>query len=238
MKNLLAVIAILFTQTGCAQNINDLIKKGNDAVNNKGTGLSNEEIIGGLKEALTIGGKNAGSLASKVDGYYKNPAIKIPFPKEAKDMESTLRNVGLGKEVDEFVMSLNRAAEDAAKESVPIFTDAIKTITINDGLSILRGSDRAATDYLKSKTENQLKIKFKPVIDRSVNKMNVGNYWKTLADAYNKMPFVKKVNPNLVEYTTVKALDGLFLLVAQEEAKIRKNPAAQVTDLLKKVFGK
>jgi len=234
------VILLLLNQSVFAQNINELIKEGEKMVNDKtkGTGLTNDEIIGGLKEALTIGSKNAGDFASKVNGYYKNPSIKIPFPKEARDMEKTLRSVGLNKEVDQFVMSLNRAAEDAAKQSIPIFADAVKKITINDGLSILRGNDHAATEYLKSKTLSQLKIKFKPVIDKSVNKMNVGKYWKTLADAYNKMPFVKKVNPNLTDYTTGKALDGLFYLVAQEELKIRKDPAAQVTDLLKKVFGK
>jgi hypothetical protein len=240
MKKIL-ILLLLINHSLFAQNINDLIKEGEKAVNNansnKGAGLTNDEIVGGLKEALTIGSKNAGDLASKVNGYYKNPKIKIPFPKEARDVESTLRNLGMNKEVDQFVMSLNRAAEDAAKQSIPIFSDAVKKITISDGLSILRGDDHAATEYLKSKTQSQLKTQFKPVIDKSVNKMNVGKYWKVLADAYNKMPFVKKVNPNLTDYTTGKALDGLFYLVAQQELKIRKDPAAQITDLLKKVFG-
>lgn len=222
-----------------AQNIKDIIKQGEQAINTtSGSKLTNDDIINGLKEALTIGGENAGKLASRADGYLKNPAIKIPFPKEARDMEKSLRSMGLGKEVDQFVTSLNRAAEDAAKKSAPIFTNAIKKINIQDGLAILKGSDHAATDFLKSKTSTELRNAFKPVIDQSINKANVATYWKTLADVYNKLPFVKKVNTNLSDYTTGKALDGLFLLVAQEEQKIRKNPAAQITDLLKKVFGK
>lgn len=220
------------------QKINDIIKQGQEVVNNtKGANLSNDEIIKGLKEALTVGGTNAGNLASKANGYLKNPAIKIPFPKEARDMESTLRNIGMGKQVDDFIVSLNRAAEDAAKQSIPIFTDAVKSINISDGLTILRGGDHAATDFLKSKTLEPLTAKFTPVVNKSINKLNVAAYWKSLADVYNKMPFVKKVNPDLIGYTTGKALDGLFHLVAEEELKIRKNPAAQVTDLLKKVFG-
>lgn len=227
-----------FIQVVKAQNLNDIIKQGQQAVNStKGSNLSNDEIIRGLKEALTVGGSNAGNMASKVNGYLKNPAIKIPFPKEAKDMESTLRSMGMGKEVDNFVSRLNHAAEDAAKQSVPIFTDAIKGINIADGLTILRGGDHAATDFLKSKTLEPLKEKFSPVINKSIDKFKVATYWKTLADVYNKIPFVKKMNPNLVDYTTGKALDGLFILVAEEELKIRKNPAAQITDLLKKVFG-
>lgn len=239
MKKIHFLIVILFsTLSVTGQNLNELLQQGQNAVTStKGGDLSNDEIIKGLKEALTVGGSNAANLASKAGGYLKNPAIKIPFPKEARDMESTLRNIGMGKEVDNFIKSLNSAAEDAAIQSVPIFTDAIKGMNISDGLAILKGSEQAATDFLKSKTLPSLKIKFKPVIEKSINKLNVATYWKQLADAYNKMPFVKKVNPNLVDYTTGKALDGLFVLVAQEEKKIRKDPAAQITDLLKKVFG-
>jgi len=237
MKQLIVLIAMLVGSHASAQNVNDLLNQGAAALNTKGSNLSNEEIIGGLKEALTIGSSQAGKMASKMDGYLKNPAIKIPFPKDVKDVETTLRNMGMGKQVDDFITSLNRAAEDAAKEATPIFTDAVKKMTINDGLSILRGTEHAATDYLKSKTTDPLKGKFTPVISKSLNKMNVAHYWKVLADVYNKLPLVKKVNPNLIDYTTGKALDGLFYLVAQQEAKIRKDPAAQVTDLLKKVFG-
>ena len=239
MKKILCILLLTGgILTARAQNLQELIQKGQQTLNNtRGANLSNDEIISGLKEALTVGGTNAGNLASKADGFFKNPSIKIPFPKEAKDMENTLRSIGLGKEVDRFILSLNRAAEDAAKKSIPIFTGAIKNMNIQDGLSILRGGDKAATEFLKTKTQDELTAAFKPVISKSIEKVNVTRYWKSLADAYNKIPLVKKVNPDLTAYTTGKALDGLFFLLGEEELKIRKDPAAQITDLLKKVFG-
>jgi hypothetical protein len=143
----------------------------------------------------------------------------------------------MGKEVDKFIITLNRAAEDAAKEAAPIFVSAIKGITITDGLGILTGPDDAATKYLKTKTEKNLAAKFTPVVKKSISKTQVTKYWKPLITAYNKVPFVKKVNPDLEKYITDKALDGLFYMIGEEEKKIRKDPGAQVTDLLKKVFG-
>jgi hypothetical protein len=202
-----------------------------------GSGLSNEKIIKGLKEALSIGTGNSTEKAAKRDGYYKNPKIKIPFPKEARDMEKTLRSMGMNKQADDFVKSMNRAAEDAAKKAAPIFLNAIAKMNIQDGLAILKGNDNAATEFLKKTTSLQLKAEFKPVIQASLNKVEVTKYWNTLASSYNKVPFTKKVNPKLEEYVTDKALEGLFKLVAEEEAKIRKDPKAQITNLLKEVFG-
>jgi len=199
--------------------------------------LSNGEIVNGLKEALTIGSKNSASAASKADGYFKHPSIKIPFPSEAKDMEQKLRSIGMGKQVDEFVLTLNRAAEEAAKEAAPIFVSAIKQMTITDGVKILKGKDDEATQYLNRTTSTQLHDKFKPVIKSATQKVDVTRYWSPLINAYNQIPFVQKMNPDLDEYVTQKGLDGLFYLVAQEELKIRKDPMARVTDLLKKVFG-
>lgn len=199
--------------------------------------LSNDEIVNGLKEALTVGSNNSAAAASKVDGYYKHPVIKIPFPPEAKEMEDRLRSIGMNKQVDDFVMTMNRAAEEAAKEAAPVFVNAVKQMTITDGVKILKGKDDEATQYLKRTTSVELKGKFQPIVKRAIDKVQVTSYWNPLASAYDKIPFVTKVNPNLEDYVTQKALDGLFYLVAQEELKIRKDPVARVTDLLKKVFG-
>ena len=199
--------------------------------------LSNGEIVDGLKEALTIGSQNSASSASKVDGYFKNVAIKIPFPPEAKDMEQKLRSIGMDKQVDEFVLTLNRAAEEAGKQAAPIFVSAVKQMTITDGVKILKGKDNEATMYLQRTTSTQLHDKFKPVIKSATQKVDVTRYWTPLINAYNKIPFVTKMNPDLEEYITGKALDGLFYLVAQDELKIRKDPVARVTELLRRVFG-
>ncbi len=241
-KPLLTSAILVFTlSTAWSQiNLNDIGKKIENASNSVSggqTGLSNQDIIKGLKEALTIGSKNSSDRASKMDGYLKNPKIKIPFPKEAQEMESSLRTVGMGPQVDKFVLTLNRAAEDAAKEAVPIFKDAVMKMTITDGMSILKGSDNAATTYLKNATTAELTAKFKPLIANSMNKVQVTKYWNPLAKKYNQLPMARKVNPNLEDYVTKKAIEGLFVLVAEEEAKIRKDPSARVTDILKQVFG-
>jgi hypothetical protein len=203
-----------------------------------GQGLSNDKIVSGLKEALNRGSNTSSEKASKIDGFYKNPAIKIPFPKEAKDMENTLKTLGMQKQVDSFVKSLNRAAEDAAKKAAPVFLKAITTMTITDGMNILKGGNTAATDFLQSKTTPDLKKEFSPIVKTSLAKVQVTKYWTPLAKSYNKVPMVKKVNPNLEEYVTAKAIEGLFKLVAEEEAKIRKDPVATGSALLQEVFGK
>jgi hypothetical protein len=201
------------------------------------THLSNDEVIRGLKEALNVGTSGATSSASAVGGFMKNPLIKIPFPPEAKQVESKARQFGMSKEIDKFVLTMNRAAEDASKEAAPILLNAIKSMSITDGLSILKGGDNAATTFLRSKTTAELTEKFTPLVKNSINKVELTKYWKPIISKYNKLPGVKKQNPDLDKYVTSKALEGLFSLLAQEEAKIRKDPAAQVTDLLKKVFG-
>jgi hypothetical protein len=238
-KNIFLFVIAFGLLSGCAQGQIDLGKIGNK-INDQihGKSLSSEEIANGLKEALTVGSQNASSSASKVDGYFKNPAIKIPFPPKAKNMENQLRSIGMSKQVDEFILTMNRAAEEAAKNAAPIFVDAIKGITINDGLSILNGKDTAATGYLRQKTSSPLHDKFKPVIKTATQKVEVTKYWTPLISAYNKIPFVEKMNPDLDEYITQQSLSGLFFLISQEETKIRKDPAARVTDLLKKVFAK
>jgi hypothetical protein len=190
-----------------------------------------------LKEALIKGISTGSDLVSQLDGYFKNPAIKIPFPPEVKKVEDKLRQVGLGNEVDKFVMTLNRGAEDAAKEAKPIFITAIRSMTIQDAWAILRGDQDAATQYLKRTTSVQLKDKFKPVIQNSLSKVNATRYYSDIVKKYNQLPLVQKVNPDLDDYATDKAIEGLFVMIAREEKNIRQNPVARTTELLKKVFG-
>lgn len=198
--------------------------------------LTETDVINGLKEALSVGTNKSTDLASKVDGYYKNPAIFIPFPPEAEEMEKRLRAIGFDKPVDDFIMTLNRAAEEAAKEAAPIFLDAVKGMSIQDAWGILKGGDYAATDYLQDKTTAALTQKFQPVVSDAIETVHLTSFWEPLVDKYNKIPFVKKVNPDLEAYTTELAIQGLFHLISIEEEKIRKNPGARVTDLLKRVF--
>ena len=202
----------------------------------KGESLSTEEVAAGLKEALTNGASKGSDLVSQVDGYFKNAEIKIPFPPEVQKVETKLRQMGMGDQVDKFVLALNRGAEDAAKEAKPIFVTAIKQMTIQDAWSILKGEDDSATQYLKRTTTSQLTEKFKPVIQKSLEKTNATKYYKDLVTTYNKIPLVQKVNPNLDDYATEKAISGLFVMVAKEEKSIRDNPTARTTELLKKVF--
>ncbi len=196
-----------------------------------------DQVVEGLKQALTIGTQNSTNRLSAVDGFFANAAIKILMPPEAKNVENTLRTFGLGSLVDKTVLSLNRAAEDASKSATPIFVNAIKQMTITDAIGILRGGDFAATNYFKQKTTAALTQAFQPVISSSLNKVSATKYWSDVFTAYNRFS-TKQVNTNLTAYTTQKAIDGIFYEVGLEEQKIRKDPAARVTDLLKTVFGK
>lgn len=239
MKNTrsLLVFALLLPLFSCSQIDFKKIEKDLNTTVNNGKPLSNQDIINGLKEALNVGSKNAAGTASKTDGYFRHPIIKIPFPPEAAAMESKLRSLGMNKQVDDFIVTMNRAAEEAAKQASPVFVNAVTGMTITDGLGILRGADTAATGYLRQKTSSQLSEKFKPVIHSAVQKVDVTKYWTPLVTTYNRIPFVTKMNPDLDAYITDRALHGLFYLVSQEEIKIRKDPAARVTALLQKVFG-
>jgi len=200
--------------------------------------LSENEIANGLKEALKVGIGNGSAEASRTNGYLKSEFIKILFPPDAQKVENALRQLGLGNEVDRFVLSLNRAAEDAAKRSKPIFVKAITSMTINDAVGILKGPDDAATSYLKRTTNQELYGTFLPVVDSTLNLNQATRYYADLVSTYNKIPFVQKVNPDLKQYATQKAMDGLYFLIAQEEKKIREDPAARVTDILKRVFAR
>lgn len=201
-------------------------------------GLSDVKIGSGLKEALKIGTENAVNLTGKTDGYFMNEAIKILMPEKLRTLEKGLRAVGYGPQVDEFVLSMNRAAEQAAPAAKQIFWDAIGEMTFEDASKILSGGNTAATEYFKAKTTDKLTAAFRPVVDKSMNEVGVTRQYNELVGKYQAIPFVKKETFDLDHYVVTKALDGLFLVVGQEEQKIRTNPAARVTDLLKEVFGK
>lgn len=229
----LLFIAIICTQYTDAQ----LLKNAKKLLNPKNKGLTEKDAADGIKEALVNGTGESVKMVSALDGYWGNPEIKIPFPAEAKDMESKLRAMGMGKKVDEFNESMNKAAEKAANEAKNIFIAAIKNMTVRDAINIVKGTDNAATMYLKNNTSPELIGKFKPIIKTSLDNVNATKYWSDLITVYNKIPFIKKMNPDLPQYVTQKAIDGLFIMIAKEELKIRKDPAARTTELLKKVFG-
>lgn len=244
MKRLCILVLCVALAVGDAHaQFGDILNKGKKVLsdtqkgNNSG-GLTNNEIVSGLKQALEIGSNNAGAQLSALNGYFGNQLIKIMMPPEAKKVEQTLRSIGMGAEVDKAILAMNRAAEDAAKKAAPIFIDAIRTITIQDGMGILRGGNGAATNYLKGRTTQQLTNAFRPVIENSLKKVDATKYWSQVFTIYNRLPTtVNKVNPDLTSYVTERALSGLFITVEQEENKIRQNPSARVTDLLRKVFG-
>ncbi len=202
-----------------------------------GGGLSNADIISGLKDALRVATDSTVKTLNITDGYFKNEAIKLLMPAEAVKVEKTLRSLGAGALVDNAILSMNRAAEDAASGAGEIFLSSIKQMTVNDGLSILRGNNTAATQYLKTTTTSTLTERMRPLIEASLKKVNATQYWKDVFTKYN-MFSRDKVNADLTGYVTSKALEGMFYNIALKEQAIRKDPAAQVTDILKKVFGK
>lgn len=212
-----------------------------DAMKNGGAApLSNGEVVSGLKEALRVGTERSVSLASAVNGFNGNALIRVPFPEDAIKVRNTLMDLGLKKPVEDFELTLNRAAEAAAKEAVPVFVEAITSMSIADGFAILRGGENAATNYLKEKTTAALLAKFRPVVEKATRQVALAQYWKPVADAYNTATLLtggKAVEPDLDAYVTRKAADGLFVLLANEEKKIRQDPLARTTDLLRRVFG-
>lgn len=236
MKHKIILALLLATGACSSTQVNQAIDEASKTLES-GSVPTSAEVGEGLKEALIKGISAGTSQVSQTDGYFKNLAIKIPFPPELKKVEQKLRQLGFGNEVDNFVMTMNRGAEDAAKEVKPIFVNAIRSMTIDDAWGILKGSHDAATQYLKRTTSLQIKEKFKPVIQNSLDKVSATKYYGDLVNTYNRIPFVEKVNPDLNEYATDLAMQGLFVTIANEEKKIRDNQLERTTDLLKKVFG-
>jgi len=202
------------------------------------SGLSDAKIGSGLQEALKVGTENAVLQTGQTDGFFANKAIKILMPKTLQRIEQPLRLVGYGPQIDEFVLSMNRAAEKAVPFAKEIFWDAIGQMTFEDARKILNGGDTAATDYFKAKTSKKLHTAFRPPVENVMNEVGVTRQYNDLIGRYKSVPFAKSITFDINQYVTEKATDGLFYVVGQEEKKIRTNPAARVTDLLKDVFGK
>ncbi len=241
MKHIAFLLTILFLSASVSAQVPRSLKGVADkvGVGNK-EGLSNAEVVSGLKEALDKGAEHSVLKGSAIDGFWKNEAIRIPFPPEAEKMKGTLNSIGMSGQVEEFELTMNRAAEDAAKEALPVLRDAILGMSVSDGFALLKGRDDAATNYLREKTTAQLTERFRPIVETSTRKVALTSYWTPLASGYNKASTFtggKAVDPDLDAYVTGKAIDGLFVLVAEEEARIRKDPLARTSDLLQRVFG-
>jgi hypothetical protein len=223
---------LAFTLFGCAelQQVVDQLPQGTVP------GLSQTDIASGLKEALDKGIEKQVSKLTATDGFLKNEAVKILLPEELQTVDKKLRQIGLSSLADEGIKVLNRAAEDAVKEATPIFVDAVKQMSFTDAKNILMGNNTAATTYLQSSTTTALYGKFNPVIKNSFDKVGADKVWTKIITKYNAIPFVTKVNPDLTDYTTNKAMDGVFKMIAVEEQNIRTNFSSRSTDLLKKVF--
>ena len=229
MKTFLSII-LMFTLLSCAE----LQQVANQFPElNPNAGL---DIAGGLKEALNNGISKQVSKLTSLDGFYKNEAVKILMPEELQKVDRALRKIGLSSLADDGLKMLNRAAEDAVKESTPIFVDAVKSMSFTDAKNILLGNESAATTYLQTTTTTPLYAKFNPVIKNSFAKVGADKVWTNIITKYNSIPFVKKVNPDLTDYTTNKALEGVFKMIAVEEKNIRTNLNSRTSTLLQRVF--
>jgi hypothetical protein len=202
------------------------------------SGLSEAKIGSGLMEALKVGTENSVKLTGRVDGYFMNQAIRIVMPEKLQTLEKGLRLVGYGPQVDELILSMNRAAEQAAPHAKKIFWDAIGEMTFDDARKILNGDDTSATEYFRIKTTDKLAEAFRPMVDQAMNEVGVTRQYKSLVAQYQAIPFVKSEALDIDQYVVTKALDGLFYVLGEEERKIRRNPGARVTDLLKEVFAR
>jgi len=234
---LMGIILAFLGHAAYAQKVGDVLKGLQKGVGGAST-ASNTDIVNGLKEALQIGTGNAVQIVSKVDGYYKNPKIRIPLPETVQKTEKILRAAGYGSKVDEFELSMNRAAEKAAPQAKGLFVDAIKQMTFTDAKKILNGRENEATLYFKEKTSPRLKEVSKPIVHQAMGDVGATKSYQNLEQSARSVPFAGSLAFDLDQYVTDQALDGLFLMVAEEEKKIRRDPMARSTDLLKKVFGK
>ena len=226
------ILLIAFNLTACAelQQVVDSIPQGTNGV------LSNADIASGLREALDLGIDKQVTKLTETDGFFKNELVKILLPEELQKVDKGLRDIGLGNLADEGIKALNRAAEDAVKEATPIFVNAVKDITFDDAKNILLGEDNAATEYLTVRTKTELYNKFHPVINNSFSKVGADQIWTNLINKYNAIPFTNEVNPDLTDYVTQEALNGVYTMIAVEEKEIRNKVSSRTSDILKKVF--
>ncbi len=234
-RSVLFILVLVFSSALAYAGVADMIKGFGSA--QKG-GPDEKTTASGLKEALSVGTENAVKNVSHVDGYFGNQAIKILMPGKIQKVADVLGKIGYQKQVDEFVLSMNRAAEKAAPKAASFFVDAIKEMTFDDARKILGGGNTAATEFFKQKTHDKLYDAFKPVVSSSMDEVGCTRSYKEMMGKYESVPFMDKQSMDLDHYVTNKALDGLFYMVGQEEKKIRTDPAARGTDLLKTVFGK
>ena len=236
-KNIILFSTLLIIGSSC-ELLNEVSKVVQTPVaTNASNPLSNEEVIAGLKEALSIGLKNSVNLTSATDGFLKNTEIMLPFPPDAIKVKEKAMALGLSGQVEKFETTLNRAAEEATKEAIPIFIDAIKNMTVQDGFAILKGGNGSASQFLKNQTSAKLVSAFAPKVKEATSKVKLTEYWNPIITKYNALTLGNKLDPDLNAYITQKAIDGLFIMVAKEEDKIRLDPAARVSDILIKVFG-
>ncbi|MBD3652890.1 DUF4197 domain-containing protein [Kangiella sp.] len=226
---LLASISLSSCKTTDVQRVLDTLGGANQP-------LSEQTVVAGLKQALEVGTENAVFKTNKTGGFSNNPLIKIMVPEQFSDVASKVRQIGLGSYVDKFELQMNRAAEQASGEAKQVFLSAISGMTVQDAWGILRGSDNAATQYFRNKTERQLEQKFAPIISNNMQKVGFYSDYRRLLTTYDNIPFTEKPNLDIEEYVMSETMDGLFLLVAEEEAKIRRDPLARTTELLQKVF--
>lgn len=232
MKNFLLLL-LLIPFFSNAQ-LNGILNKAKQTFESSKGG--NVDIAAGLKEALNKGVDKQVSKLTEVDGFYRNEAVKILMPEELQKVDRTLRQMGMASLADEGIKSLNRAAEDAVKEATPVFVSAIKGMNFTDAKNILLGADNAATVYLQRTTTSELYKKFNPIVTQSIGKVGADKVWAGIISKYNSLPFVSKVNPDINDYVTNKALDGVFTMITVEEKEIRNNLGSRSSDLLKKVF--
>lgn len=235
MKQTLLLLLVIGVATiSPAQSILDKAKK---AISKNQSGVTEEEAGLGVKEALNNGISSAVSFLNKPDAFFKSELYKVLLPPDAKKMEKTLRDIGMGKMCDDAIEAINRGAEDAVGFATPIFVDAIKQMTVTDALKLVTGGNNSITNFFREKTSAKLKEAFLPVIQSSLDKVNATKYYGDAVNRYNKVPLVKKMNPDLADHVADKTLFALFDRIGVEEANIRSNPAARTSDLLKKVFG-
>lgn len=225
------ILPALFLLSGCAelQQVAGQLPQG-------GSIISNADIAAALREALDKGIDTQVTKLTQTDGFYRNELVKILLPEELQKVDKTLRSLGLGSLADEGIKMMNRAAENAVKESTPIFVTAVRNITFNDAKNILLGNDESATTYLRTSTSTQLYSKFNPVIKSSFSKVGADKVWSNIITKYNQVPLVKKINPDLTDYVTNEALDGVYKMIAVEEKNIRNNITARTSALMKRVF--
>lgn len=230
MKKIIVLVCILST-ISCAelQNVAETVLEENSEI-------TESQIGSALKQTLQNGIDHQVTKLTSEDGFYKNEMVKILLPEELQKVDKTLRKVGLGNLADEGLKLMNRAAEDAVKEATPIFVDAVKDMTFQDAKQILMGNNQAATQFLEQKTADELYQKFYPQVEQSLGKVGADQIWTTAIHKYNNLPLTEDVEPNLSEYVTQQALEGVFTMIAVEETKIRNDLNSRTTDLLKKVF--